>query len=425
MPDRHLCGVRDPGPAAGSGSLRSQTHTGRGGPVRKGRRGQRRSSGADWTGVDVTGSNMTGVGVWGTGNMGRAAIAAIVGHPELDLRAVLTSSAERSGLPLSEVVTDGSLEGRHAAEASTLRLTQGTDPAPLVDSGCAAVVYAASGDIRPDEALADICACLAAGLDVVSPSLYALYDPDSAPEEVRRAVLEACREGGASLFVSGVDPGWGNDLLPLLATGLCHDITSVRSLEVFDYSTYDQEFSVRELVGMGGPMDRVPPMVAPGVPTMVWGGQVRLVARELGIRLDGITETLERLPLDQDVETALGTFEAGTQGALRFEVVGHRGGVPAVVVEHVTRIHPEVAPDWPQPTTGAGSHRVVVEGVPRLEITVEAETEGSNRAAGGNATAAMRLVGAIPWLAGAEPGMYDGTRVPLEPGRDRFVEPGR
>jgi len=38
----------------------------------------------------------------------------------------------------------------------------------------------------------------------------------------------------------------------------------------------------------------------------------------------------------------------------------------------------------PRPASGAGSHRVVIEGEPRLEITVEAETEGGNRAAGGN-----------------------------------------
>jgi hypothetical protein len=172
---------------------------------------------------------------------------------------------------------------------------------------------------------------------------------------------------------------------------------------------------------MGKPMDYEPPMVAAGVPTMVWGGQLRLMARELGVTLDDIEEHLWRRPLEADVDTRLGRFEAGTQGALRFEVTGVVDGRAVLVIEHVTRIHPDVAPDWPRPASGAGSHRVVIEGEPRLEITVEAETEGGNRAAGGNATAAMRLVGAIPWLVAEGRGVVDAAVVPLAPGRGRLV----
>jgi len=40
------------------------------------------------------------------------------------------------------------------------------------------------------------------------------------------------------------------------------------------------------------------------------------------------------------VTTALGLFERGTQGALRFEVQGIVDGEPRIVVEHVTRIAP-------------------------------------------------------------------------------------
>jgi hypothetical protein len=97
------------------------------------------------------------------------------------------------------------------------------------------------------------------------------------------------------------------------------------------------------------------------------------------------------------------------------------GGEPVIVVEHVTRIHPDVAPDWPQPPAGAdGAHRVVIEGRPRIEVTVEATDEGGNRAAGGNATAVGRLVNAIPWLTAAGPGIYDALDVPLEPATGRF-----
>jgi hypothetical protein len=191
----------------------------------------------------------------------------------------------------------------------------------------------------------------------------------------------------------------------------------VRCQEIFDYSTYDQPDSVRYLVGMGQPMDYQPPMLMAGVPTMVCGGQVRLMARALGVELDEVRETLDRRPLDAGVTTrTMGEFAKGTQGAVRFEVQGVVDGEPRIVIEHVTRIHPSCAPDWPQPPSGAGAHRVVIEGRPRIEVTVEATDEGENRSAGGNATAAGRLVNAIDWLVDAKPGLYDALDVPLRPG---------
>jgi hypothetical protein len=217
-----------------------------------------------------------------------------------------------------------------------------------------------------------------------------------------------------------VDPGWGNDVLPLLVSGLGSTVDVVRCQEIFDYSTYEQPDSVRYLVGMGQPMDYQPPMLMPGVPTMVWGGQVRLMARALGAELDDVRETLDRRPLETTVSTrTMGEFAEGTQGAVRFEVQGIVGGAPRIVIEHVTRIHPSCAPDWPRPPSGAGAHRVVIEGRPRIEVTVEATDEGENRSAGGNATAAGRLVNAIDWLVDAKPGIYDALDVPLRPGHLR------
>lgn len=340
--------------------------------------------------------------VWGTGNVGRAAIRAVAAHPGLGLATVLTSTPEKVERDAGEM-----------ADVEPLGVVL-TDDVEGALAAAEAVVYAASGDIRPDDALADIARALRAGAVVVTPSVYPLYDHRSAPAELRDPIVAAATEGGAALFVSGIDPGWGNDVLPLLASGLGSVVDKVHAQEIFDYSTYDQPDSVRYLVGMGQPMDEVPPMVAPTVPSMVWGGQVRLIARGLGVTLDEVREVVERRPLEHDVTNGMGLFAAGTQGALRFEVQGIVGGEARIVVEHVTRIAPDVAPDWPVPPDGgAGAHRVVIEGRPRIELTVEATDEGGNRAAGGNATAVGRLVRAIPWLRAAEPGLYDALDVPL------------
>jgi hypothetical protein len=351
--------------------------------------------------------------VWGTGNVGKAALRTVAADPALELVGVIVSNPEKVGRDA----------GALAELPYALGVTATDDVAAALARGADAVAYCASGDFRPDAALADVERCLRAGCSVVSTALYPLYDPTSAPEDLRRRMEDACRAGKASLFVSGIDPGFINDVVPILVSGLCQEIDEIRAFEIFNYELYAQPDAVRHLVGFGQPLDGVPPMVAPGVPTMVWGGQIRLLARGLGLALDEIREVVERRPLARDVTNRLGLFAAGTQGALRFEVQGWIAGEPRIVIEHVTRItdDPALDPagDWPR-VDGGSAHGVRITGRPSLTLTIEAEDEHGDRAGGGNATAACRIVRAIPFVCAAEPGLLDALAVPLAPGRGVF-----
>src|SRR5690606_1098613 len=114
----------------------------------------------------------------------------------------------------------------------------------------------------------------------------------------------------------------------------------------------------------------------------------------------------ERRPLERTIEVpGMGTFEAGTQGAFRFEVQGIVGGEPRLVVEHVTRIGDECAPEWQRSTRPGGEHRVELKGHPDLQVSVHGTEPGEPGAAGGgNASAANRIVNAIPAVIAAPPG---------------------
>lgn len=355
-----------------------------------------------------------GVAVWGTGNMGATSIRSVTAFPGLRLMGVITSSQDKAG--------------RDAATFAGLDADTGITATTDIDAVLAeadAVAYMASGDIRPEEAIADIERCLRAGAHVVTPSLYSLYDPRSAPPDWVRRLTAAAEEGGSTLLVSGVDPGWGNDALAVTAAGLCTRIDTITCQEIFDYSTYNQPFAVKVSCGFGGSMDEVPMMLLPTIPTMVWGGNIRLIGRGLGLEIEEITEEVERLPLEETVDTVMGAFEKGTQGAFFLKVIGWSGGKRRVVIEHITRIHPRCAPHWPQPDEGVGDHRVIVDGDPQLTIVTRADVPGGTRADGGNTTAANRLLGAIGWLAMQKPGIYDGLDVPLHPPLPPEVEATR
>lgn len=357
---------------------------------------------------------MRRIAVWGTGNMGATAMRSATAFPGLQLAAVITSSVDKAG--------------RDAAAFANLDAPTGVLATTDVDAAlaeCDAVAYMSSGDIRPEEAIAEIERCLRSGKQVVTPSLYSLYDPASAPGEWVDRLTDAAVAGNSALLVSGVDPGWGNDALAVIAAGLCTRIRTIRCQEIFDYSTYDQPHAVRVLCGFGGSMDETPMMLLPSIPAMVWGGNVRLIGRGLGLTIDDITEKVERQPLSESVDNVLGRFEAGTQGAFRLQVIGWSNGVERVIIEHITRIDPACAPEWPQPDQGVGDHRVIVDGDPQLSIVVRADVPGGTRADGGNTTAANRLLGAIDWLATQKPGIYDGLDVPLHPPLPAEVEATR
>jgi 4-hydroxy-tetrahydrodipicolinate reductase len=149
---------------------------------------------------------------------------------------------------------------------------------------------------------------------------------------------------------------------------------------------------------------------------MAWGSVVRQIAAGLGVELDRLDEAHERIPAPETFEIASGTIEAGTTAALRFEVRGMVGDRPVVVLEHVTRLRDDLAPDWPQPL-GQGGYRVVVRGEPEYTLDLRlVGTDGDHNTAGLKATA-MRLVNAVPAVVAAPPGLVTALDLPQITGR--------
>jgi hypothetical protein len=350
--------------------------------------------------------------VWGTGNVGRPAIRAVISHRDLDLVGVVVSNPDKVGRDAGELALVDPV-GVLATDDRSVALAGDVD----------AVVYTATGDTRPDEALADIVACLESGANVVSTSLYGLLHPPSTPVELSESIERAAATGDTSVFVSGIDPGWALDILPLLVSGVSAGITEIRIQEFFNYAHYDQPSVVREVIGFGGPMDELPMMLWDFALDMVWAPMVRVLADALDVELQEIRTEVERLPLTRTIEVpGMGVFEEGTQGAFRFEVQGIVEGRPLLVVEHVTRIDDSCAPDWPRPTNPGGEHRVVVSGHPNLEVTVHGEEPGEALAAGGgNASAANRIVNAIPAIVAAPAGPVNPLDLPAVSGARQIV----
>ena len=233
-------------------------------------------------------------------------------------------------------------------------------------------------------------------------------------------------KGGVSYFTSGIEPGFMSDTLPLTLTGISQYWRSIRVQEILDYSTYipsESEKIMGDILGFGRAMDYQPILFTPGRLRYVWGGPVTLTARALGVELDEVREVTERYPAQESFEVeGLGSIEKGTAEALRFELQGVVDGHEAIVLEHVTRLRPESAPDWPQGEFGAGYY-VAVEGDPELRCHVKCTGPDGDHHSGGILATGTRLVNAIPAVCAAPPGAITSSELPLLLGRNLYRAP--
>ncbi len=344
---------------------------------------------------------------WATGGVGAIAIGAVTRRPDLELIGVWVHDPAKVGLDAGE------LAGRDPVGVAA---TDDGDALLALQPDC--VCYAASGEARPVDAVADLARMLAGGSNVVTTSVPGLVFPAAFDPALRDELDAACVAGGTSLYVSGIEPGFAADHLVLLLSTLSRRITSVRTQELFSYADYPVTFTMFDVFGFGRPPDEPCLMELPGVQSSAWGPPVRMVADLLGAELDEIRETYDKRVTNRRLEVASGIIEAGTVGAVRFETIGVVDGREAIVIEHVNRMAPELAPDWTVPEVD-GTYRIAVEGDPDLTCDLRVGKAGDASAAGMVATT-MRVVNAIPFVCAAEPGIVTATDLPLTLPVDAF-----
>lgn len=339
-----------------------------------------------------------------TGNVGRKALEIIIGRPDLELVGVHASSPDKIG--------------RDAAELCGLATPTGVlatdDLDALVALGADCVVYTNQAESRPQAALAEVCAFLEAGTNVVGTSFVWLVNPRTADPWLRDPIEAACKTGQTSMYVNGIDPGYSGDTLALAALSLVGHADHVLVQEVFDYGDYEDAEFTGATFGFGSRPSNEPPMMfLPGVLASVWGGSVHLLADALGVELDEVREFYEPWVTAAPIDCTMMHVDPGGIAAVRFGVEGVVEGRTVITVEHVNRLTPAAAPDWPYPPEGRlGVHRVVVTGSPGVEINSHVGLGDLPETEAGVIATAARAVNAIDAVCAAPAGLLGVVDLP-------------
>ncbi|MFZ2176871.1 MAG: diacylglycerol kinase [Rhodococcus sp. (in: high G+C Gram-positive bacteria)] len=346
---------------------------------------------------------------WSTGTVGRHAIAGIDARDDLELVGVWVSNPDKVGKDAGELAGLGRRLGVSATD----------DKAALLALKPDCIVHTAMTDDRIFEAIDDLVSFLEAGINVVSSGPVVLQYPIGVlPDALVDRIRRAGEQGGASLHVNGIDPGFANDVLPLAMTSLSQRIDEVRCYEIADYSTYYQPVVMRDIFGFGKSLDETPMLFQPGVLSLAWGSVVRQIAAGLNVTLDEpLVEKVERVPAGEDLDVVSCHIPKGTMAAVRFEVIGTVDGVPRVALEHVTRTHPGQMPEWPHPSGGDGCYRIEIKGEPMMTVDFSHHGENGDHNVSGMIVTAMRLVNSVQAVVEAASGLVTALDLPLITGR--------
>ncbi len=366
--------------------------------------------------VERSSGDVKRVVVWSTGGIGSLSIVAVDERPDLELVGVWVHSEEKVGRDAGELAN-----GKPNGVAAT------NDVEALIALEPDCVVYGASGPDRDAGAISDYERILAAGINIVTTTSTTLINPLAYVPAHRERLEAATRAGGSSIYASGIEPGFLCDQLPVILSSASRSISKIHCHEIALYDDYGVEEIMVNALGFGQALDYEPWIMLPGAIAGEFEGQVRYIADGLGVEVSEIRETYDRRLTDQPIETAFGTVEPGTCGAIRFQAIGVVDGREAIIIDHITRLARHVGTDWPIGEEDL-SYRIVIEGKPNFDVWItptlddpaEAGIATMGSGAGAMLATAMRVVNAVPYVVDAEPGLLRSLEMPITVPRHAF-----
>src|SRR6478672_4715895 len=254
----------------------------------------------------------------------------------------------------------------------------------------------------------EVVRILEAGVNVVATAAFITGHNQGA---ARDQIIAACRRGNATLFGTGISPGFA-ELLAIVSATICERVDKVTVNEAADTTFYDSP-ATETPVGFGRPIDHpdLQAMTAHG--TAVFGEAVRLVADALGVELDDVRCDAEYAQTTADLDLGSWTIPAGCVAGVAASWKGSIGDTVVVELNVRWRKGTTLEPDWQIAQDG---WVIRIDGLPTVTANIgflpppdfEAETMADFMRLG-HVMTAMPPINAIPAVVAAAPGIATYT----------------
>ncbi|MGV0715991.1 dihydrodipicolinate reductase [Mycolicibacterium sp. XJ662] len=329
---------------------------------------------------------------------GSVALGAIIDDPALELIGVKVSTPTKVG------VDAGRLCGR-----PDVGVTATDDVAAVLKADPECVAYCATAVRREDEVVADIVGYLQAGINVVTISAIPMVYPQAAPANWREPIERAARQGGATFYATGCEPGFVSLNIP---TALLTGAGVVDSYRMDEYAldldlAYPIWEVLHESMGFGKPDGHIPVRIAVGKVNNDWEPVVRYIADILGVDVERVALDWETILAPRDLETALGVIPENTICGHRWQLSAVREDRPVVSVQYFATVTSTPWPEsWPAPgQPGQGGMVFRIEGSPNMTLDLRLDPTPGDPTNPGVAATAMAAVNVIPAVIDAPPGL--------------------
>lgn len=346
---------------------------------------------------------------WTTGNVARKTLRSVLVRPELELVGCYAWSTDKVG-------QDAALLCRLPDPCGVLA-TDDAEALLALRPDC--VIYT---PLHPD--VDELCTILRAGVNVVTTA--ELLTAHSLGGGARGRLHAAGVEGGASIFGTGMNPGYAQ-LLGAVATGLCQEVRKITMHESVDVSAYASDSNM-DGMGWGRPLGD--PGHADDVrdASVVFLDGVRMLAEALGTELDDVVCRVEFAAATADLDLPGRPIAAGTVAGLDLSWAGVVDGQDVLVLHQRWVMSHDLEPPMPV----AHGYKVEVEGSPNVTLNLglmpdqplDTLTPEDMHGIGMTITG-LPAVNAVRHVVAAEPGIvtYADIPVPTGPVRWRMAGP--
>src|SRR5882724_8424767 len=290
----------------------------------------------------------------GTGIAGKEALKAILSRAELELVGLLVHSAKNAGLDASHFV--------------------GGKPSGVVSTDEVERIVAIEADVvcymllLPHADL--ICRLLVSGKNVVCTA--GLIFPGWSDGALHARIARACAQGNSSFYVTGINPGWANEILPLTLSAMCRDVRRIEIREYADCSQYPAP-QMLDLMGFGKTEEVALADQSLAMMREFFIQSIAALGEELGLNIETISESRVFARTARAFDIKSYHVPADTIAGQRWRWTGLVGGKPRIIKETYWITAFDLAPGWPRSgEMETDAHwEVILEGNPSFRCKFE------------------------------------------------------